>query len=180
MNERIDTRRIDSGWRLLAVNGKQERLARFHLERAGLEVYLPMRLIVHRGQSSARPFFPGYLFVHVTEATSWLTILSTIGVKSVVGRGGGEPAPLPLSVVDAMRRREVEGFIPLDPVPDAPCGFEAGQKVRLGVGRFGATLDAVFEERVDKDRCRLLITFIGRESARVVPLAHVAALGQAS
>lgn len=180
MNERIDTRRIDSGWRLLAVNGKQERLARFHLERAGLEVYLPMRLIVHKGQSSARPFFPGYLFVHVTESTSWLTILSTIGVKSVVGRGGGEPAPLPLDVIRKMRAREVKGFIPLDPLPDEPCAFEAGQKVQIGVGRFGASIDAVFQERIDKDRCRLLITFIGRESARVVPLAHVAALGQAS
>jgi len=180
VNAMIDDRRIDSGWRLLAVNGKQERLARFHLERAGLEVYLPMRLIVHKGQSSARPFFPGYLFVHVTSTTSWLTILSTIGVKSVVGRGGGEPAPLPLKVINDMRKREENGFIPLDPLPDTPCAFDPGQKVQLGVGRHGATLDAVFKERVDKDRCRLLITFIGRESARVVPLAHVAALGQAS
>lgn len=165
----------DSGWRLISTNGKQERLAKHYLRAAGHEVWLPMMVKTSRkGDTFAVPFFPGYLFVRVDDNTSWLSILSTVGVKAVIGKGGGKPAPVPARDFSILRERERDGFMKLDPPPELPCPHKEGDPVKYAVGNEGATIDAVFKERLDKNRCRILVTVIGRARVHTVPLAQVA------
>lgn len=159
----------EARWHLLCVNGRQERLARAYLQRARHEVYLPLRLIQGRDKVYGKPLFPGYLFVRVHADAEWRDIFCTPGVAGVYS-AGDRPAALPKAAVAEMRNREEGGFVRLVGDvggPPVECAYKSGQRVRIGV------LEAIFQERVDGNRCRLLVSLCGADSRPVVPMSQV-------
>jgi transcription antitermination factor NusG len=159
----------EARWHLICTNGRQERLARAYLKRAGHEVYLPMRLVSGRNRVFGQALFPGYLFVRVHDSAEWRDIFATPGVAGVYS-AGDRPASVRKAVVDELLSREDGGFIRLvgDPGgPPLPCQFTAGQRVKVGA------LEAIFLERVDATRCRLLVSLCGADSKPVTPLTQV-------
>lgn len=167
-------------WYAVVAHAGRERLAKYHLNRQGFDVYLPMRAPLGVGRAGVaaepRPMFPRYLFVSVDlNAPGWRSIYSTIGVASVLMTGTGEtarPRPVPNALIERLQAREVDGLVVLDErEPETPCRHKAGDKGRIGIGRF-ADMDAVFIERVDKNRAALLVSLLGRDHRVVTHLAH--------
>ena len=106
-------------WYLIHSHPHAELKALQHLRRQGFDTYLPrylkQRRHARRLEKVPAPLFPSYLFAAVDMSRQrWLSIDSTIGVTRLV-RNGNEPAVVPVSIVEALRRREnADGFVQLD------------------------------------------------------------------
>jgi transcriptional antiterminator RfaH len=153
-----------------------EAKASAHLQRQGFETYLPRylkkRRHARRTETVAAPLFPRYLFVAVDMTTQrWLSIRSTIGVTRLVC-DGDRPAPVPISVFDALKHREdANGLIQLDHKPR----FSPGEKVCVLEGAFQDCL-GLYEGMDSNERVTILLDLLGRkvrvslQSEALVPL----------
>ncbi len=162
-------------WYVAQSQPHAESKAAWHLERQGFKTYVPRylkrRRHARRTETVATPFFPRYLFVAVDLATQpWLSIRSTIGVSRLVCNGN-VPAPVPLAVLDALKRREDEnGFIVLNNRPR----FAPGDSVRVVDGAFAACV-GLFEGLRDGERVAVLLDLLGRKVRVVLDDLSVAA-----
>ncbi|PIW46999.1 MAG: transcriptional activator RfaH [Zetaproteobacteria bacterium CG12_big_fil_rev_8_21_14_0_65_54_13] len=156
-------------WFAIRVKPRQESLAAANLERQGFRVYLPMMntRISHAGKVSwqPRPFFVGYLFVHLArDEQRWTTIRSTVGVLAPVVFGTFYP-PLNDQVIALLQaRHDEDGLISFSSTPEAP--FKAGEKVRMLDGSLKG-LEGVFIEMRGQDRALILLDWM-KKSMRVV------------
>jgi transcriptional antiterminator RfaH len=161
-----------SRWFVLTTHWRQEKLALDNLRRQGFDAYLPMQqtLIRPRGQPERivpLPFFPRYVFTKVDMgAPGWTAIYSTRGVVGVLPTGEAGTRVLGRLVAD-LRTREEAGFLKLLP-GQLPCRWAAGDRVT-----YGAFVDALFVERVDERRCRILVSLLGVDSQQVVDLTEI-------
>ncbi|WP_018294631.1 transcriptional activator RfaH [Mariprofundus ferrooxydans] len=169
----------DKQWFAIRVKPRQESLAAANLERQGFEVYLPMinTRISHAGKVSwqPRPFFAGYLFVHLSiDEQRWTTIRSTVGVLAPVAFGTFYP-PLSDQVIALLQARHDEnGLITISSTPESP--FRAGEKVRMLDGAMKG-LEGVFIEMRGQDRALILLDWM-KKSMRVVANTAVLASGR--
>ncbi|TLS66277.1 transcriptional activator RfaH [Mariprofundus erugo] len=165
MNE-SDSRSV---WFAVRTKPRKEHVARANLEQQGIEVYLPLinTRIAHAGKVSwqPRPFFTGYLFVHLSrEQQRWTTIRSTVGVLAPVVFGHFYP-PIQNAVIEALQLRHDEhGYISLSQTPDAP--FKPGERVRLLDGALKG-LEGIFVEMRGPDRALVLLDWM-QKHMRVV------------
>ena len=162
-------------WHVVQTHVHSENKAAAHLLRQGYDVYLPRylkrRRHARRVENVPAPLFPRYLFVgfDVTVAR-WRSIQSTPGVSSLVCNRN-EPAVLPGSVVEELRRREDDnGFIRFDLLPQ----YAPGDKVRVVDGVFGDSF-GLFEGTADRDRVAILLDLLGRKVRVVLDRESVAA-----
>jgi transcriptional antiterminator RfaH len=164
-----------SRWYVVHTHPNAEAKAATHLGRQGFLTYLPRyrkkRRHARRVEIIHAALFPRYLFVAIDVAVQrWLSINSTVGVTALVCNGD-EPAPVPASVLDALRSREDEhGLIRLSARPP----FAAGEKVRLLEGAFVDCL-GLFEEMKDNERVSVLLDLLGRKVRVFLNLESVAA-----
>lgn len=181
IEERAPSDRAASGevrqgpaWYVVLAHSGRERQARDHLERQSYEVYLPMKLHTSKkGELSARPFFPRYMFVRVDLTSQpWRPILSTLGVQSML-MGGDHPMWIAEGLVQRIKAHEIGGFIKLSDRPKAACPFEVGQRLKVVSGPF-EKFEAVFSEPVDANRVAILVSLLGRDSRVVLQLDQVA------
>jgi transcriptional antiterminator RfaH len=162
-------------WYVVRTQPRAESKACTHLGRQGFETYLPRyfkrRRHARRVETIQAPLFPSYLFIAIDrEKQRWRSISSTVGVSHLVCNGE-EPAPVPDSVIGALRDREDEtGLIRL---PVRPA-FESGDKVRLLDGAF---VDCVglFEGMKDIERVSVLLDLLGRKVRVLLDADAVAA-----
>jgi len=152
-------------WFALRTRPRKETLARDQLQNQGFEVYLPMvnTRITHARKVSwqPRPFFPGYLFVHLSrDEQRWTTIRSTVGVLAPVSFGDYHPS-LPDAVIEALRARHDEhGYIQIGRLPESP--FRAGENVRMHDGSLKG-FEGVFVEMRGSDRALILLNWMQRQ-----------------
>jgi transcriptional antiterminator RfaH len=150
-------------WFVVQTRPRAESTAVAHLNRQGFETYLPCYLKkcrhARRVENVPAALFPRYVFVAIDMATQrWRAISSTIGVSRLVC-SGEEPAPVPDSVLAALRGREDEnGLISL---PTRPR-FELGDKVRLLDGAFADCI-GLFDGMRDIERISVLLDLLGRK-----------------
>ena len=140
---------------------KEDFLAR-QFEAQGIEVYFPrirVRVVNPRARK-LRPYFPGYIFVHVDmDLTSWSSLQWLPGAAGLVSFGG-EPASVPVDLINAIRKR-------VDEVNtsgrDLIKGLSQGQLVTIQAGPF-AGHEAIFDARLSGDeRVRVLLKLINRQ-----------------
>jgi transcriptional antiterminator RfaH len=152
-----------SRWYVAQTHPHAEAKASWHLERQGFETYLPRylkkRRHARRTEAVAAPLFPRYLFVSIDMMTQrWLSIGSTIGVSRLVC-DGDRPAAVPMSVFDALKRREdANGLIHLDQKPR----FLPGDKVCVLDGAFQDCL-GLYEGMSSNERVTILLDLLGRK-----------------
>jgi len=163
-----ETNSVEPGCRLwfaVRTGPRKETLARDQLQNQGFEVYLPMvnTRITHARKVSwqPRPFFPGYLFVHLgRDEQRWTTIRSTVGVLAPVSFGDYHP-PLPDAAIEALRARHDEsGLISVVKQPESP--FRAGENVRMHDGSLKG-FEGVFVEMRGSDRALILLNWMQRQ-----------------
>jgi transcription elongation factor/antiterminator RfaH len=140
---------------------KEDFLAR-QFEAQGVKVYNPrirVRVVNPRARK-VRPYFPGYIFVQVDlekisrSALQWLP--GSAGLVSF----GGEPACVPDSLINAIRKR-VDEVNASD--RDLIQGLSRGQLVTIQAGPF-AGHEAIFDARLSGDeRVRVLLKLINKQ-----------------
>jgi transcriptional antiterminator RfaH len=164
-----------TNWYVAHTQANCEAKACWHLRNQGFAVYLPRYL---KRRSHARrvelvpvPLFPRYLFLALDLAVArWRAIRSTVGISDLVCNGD-RPAPVPPSVVEAIKAREDEsGMVPM---ATAPC-FRKGERVEILEGALGG-LTGLFECATDQERIVLLLDLLGRQVRVTVPTATVKA-----
>lgn len=145
-------------WYAVRTKPRRELFAAAQLERAGLEVYVPQLRVNRRHGKVAvhEPFFPGYLFAQLDPARSEIHLANyTPGVVQVVGYGG-EPWPVPESLVTSIRERLTRGNA------QQVNGYRRGDRVIVTHGPL-AGIEAIFECNLTATgRVRVLIQMLQR------------------
>ena len=97
-----------------------------------------------------------------TVTDNWAPIRSTVGVSKLV-RFGGEPAPVPDNLIEALRARENK-----QGVQDVPLhSYQRGQKVRIEEGPFMG-YEGIFLAKTGEERVLVLLDVVGKQAkARV-------------
>jgi len=163
-------------WFAIRTKPRREFYARKNLIQQGYETYLPVvkRLISHARKKSIepRPFFAGYLFIHVDpDQCNWPAVNSTYGVLCAVRFGDVYP-PVPDGLIAELRRREdPSGLISLDPIKMVP--YKPGDKVFVRRGE--GLIDAIFQGMTAEDRALVLIELLKRQIRVEVPVASIEA-----
>ncbi len=166
-------------WSIVVTKQHEERTARENIENQHFETYLPM--LIKDGKPTPRkpkpglvaePFFKTYLFVRFDPTVGgWRRILGTRGVRAMF-MAGERPLAVPDHVVEMIRAREENGFIKIADVDgEVENRWQRGDKVRIN-GRT-ADYDAVFQERIDRNRALVFISLLGRSVPKAVHLLEV-------
>ncbi|MBL26507.1 MAG: transcriptional activator RfaH [Rhodospirillaceae bacterium] len=159
-------------WYVVHTLPQSEGRAVTNLKRQGFETWLPeyRRRRRHAGRSEivARPVFPRYLFVHLDlAAEQWRRILSTYGVRSLVGNSDG-PTPIDDAVVKGLRGGcDADGYVIL-----SAESFQSGDPVRIVAGPL-ADLEGIFQARDDDERVVVLLGLLGRSISVTVPSTDI-------
>jgi len=140
---------------------KEDFLAR-QFEMQGVKVYHPrirVRAVNPRARK-VRPYFPGYIFVQADlDLISRSTLQWRPGAAGLVSFGG-EPASVPESLINAIRRRVDE--VNVSDV-ERLRGLSQGQLVTIQAGPF-AGHEAIFDARLSGDeRVRVLLKLINKQ-----------------
>jgi transcription antitermination factor NusG len=106
-------------WYALWTRSRHEQVVRDQLQQKRIEAFLPTVTRWSRWKDRKKqidwPLFPGYCFARFDPAER-LLVLKCVGVVSIVGFEGGEPAPIPEHEIHGIRRL-IESRLAYDPCP---------------------------------------------------------------
>jgi transcriptional antiterminator RfaH len=123
-----------------------------------------------RGRPAAdAPLFVNYLFVAIVDR--WWEANYCPGVIRLLF-DGERPAKVRDGVVEAIRAREVNGFVVL---PEAPGRLKAGDRVRVIHGPFTG-LPGLYAGMSSRDRVRVLLSLFGSTRPVMMPAADIEAV----
>lgn len=118
-------------WYAAYVKHQHEKKAAAHLQRKGVDVFLPeqkvSRVWKDRKKLLSLPLFPGYLFLR-SDLRDRIEILNTPGIFFLV-ENAGRSCPIPDHEIDAIRRVANSGL----PAREHPF-ITAGDRVRVRSG----------------------------------------------
>lgn len=150
-DERDDAEGHPARWFAVTVKPQHEQTAEKGLAAKGFETYLPLYLAVRKWSDRTKtlqlPLFPGYVFCRFGR-TDHTTVLRTPGVRTIVSFDG-EPAPVPVSELDAVRQMLASGSL-VEPWPF----LEAGQRIRIASGPLSGMEGTLVET---PESCRLVV-----------------------
>jgi len=151
-------------WLCAFTKARQEEFAALHLQRQGMEVFLPKlkyrRLLHGEVVWQIGPMFPRYLFLRTHESDAVARVRSTLGVVKLVAFGG-KPAVVPEEVIEILRDHCKEGVC----VAGEPA-FKQGQKVKILAGPY-AGMEAIFERETSQKERVIILLEIMASVARV-------------
>ena len=162
-------------WFTIRTKVHKENLARGQYARQGYEVYLPQTLKTRRHarrvENVIRPFFTGYLFLHLApEERNWVTIGSTIGSVGAVHFGDQYP-PVPDWMIENLQAREDEqGLISTFEIDTS--SLKKGKRIKIHSGELEG-LEGIFQEMRGEDRAIVLLEMLRRKIIATVPLTSV-------
>lgn len=154
-NDGPESANVEESWFCLRTKPRREEFARTHLERQGIESFLPKikqkRLRGTEIRWKVVPLFSRYLFFKHPTAASFRSIEATRGVSGIVSFGGAA-ASVPLAIIDEIRRRCVDDVVEL-----AEADFKKGESVQILAGPYEG-MEAVFDRQTsDRDRVVVLL-----------------------
>jgi transcription antitermination factor NusG len=147
-------------WYVINTKPKKE----FQVERlfaeGGLTFYNPK----YRHENRISPFFPGYGFLRFEYPEQYQLVKYTRGVKRVVGNREG-PIPLPETVIQEIKAREIEGLIELEKHGEAP---QVGDQIEVAEGPLKG-LKGVFQKEIgDKERVMILLSYVSYQGQLLI------------
>lgn len=150
-DERNGVDRQVAPWFAVTVRPQHELSAEKGLAAKGFETYLPLYLAVRKWSDRTKtlqlPLFPCYVFCRFGR-TEHAAVLRTPGVRTIVSFDG-EPAPVPASELDAVKKMLSSGSI-VEPWPF----LEAGQRIRIASGPLSGVEGMLVETQ---ESCRLVV-----------------------
>jgi transcriptional antiterminator RfaH len=164
-------------WYVLRSKPRKENVVWEQVCAKKIEGYYPRIRVnpVNPRSRKIRPYFPGYLFVHVDLDDVGLSTLNwmphTLGLVSF----DGVPAPVPDNFVHALRKKLAEINEAGGEIFD---GLKQGDPIRIEDGPF-AGYEALFDARLTgRERVRVLLQMLGDE--RIVSVeVHVSQISKA-
>jgi transcriptional antiterminator RfaH len=160
-------------WYAVYTQPRGEAIAAENLLRQQFEIfyprYLKRRSHARKVETVPAPLFPRYIFITFNaDDPSWRVVRSTRGVIDLV-RNGQDPAPVPESIIEEIRRRQDEdGYVILA----RHIKLGRGDKIRIEGGPFAA-YEAIFETMRDNERVVALLSLMGRQVLVNVPITAV-------
>lgn len=165
---------VGMSWVVATTHPHSEAIAVENLQRQGFVTYCPQirkrRSHARRIEMVLRPLFPGYVFVGIDARMRWRSILSTMGVRTLV-RFGDDPATIADAFIEGLRAREVDGAVVR---PASP--YQVGQTVQIAGGPFDGVVTKILELD-ERDRIVVLLDVMNRgvktklESNQVTPVS---------
>ncbi len=173
MNELLSVPDGDLRWYCLRARPRQEHLAAERLRaQYGVEVYGPRiryRKVTRRGTVwFVEALFPGYLFARFDAAADLRRVQYAAGVTGVV-RFSGKPAVVPEETIANLRSAMSDGEIKVFVEP-----FKAGDRVEVVEGPFRGLEAVITQVLPARERVRVLLEFLGRETAAEISYAQLA------
>ena len=153
-------------WYALRSKSQKEEILSDQVAKRGYEVFYPRVKVcpINPRARRIRPFFPGYVFVHVNIEEVGLSCFRWMPYSLGLVSFGGEPAYIPDSALVSIRRH-VEAL-------NGRREFESdnlskGDMVRIIDGPL-VGYEAIFDARMSgSERVRVLLTFISGRGAQV-------------
>lgn len=155
-------------WYLIHTKPRQESVAEQNLTRQDYDVYLPLiqqqRRRCGRWIQVIEPLFPRYLFINVRPGYDDISpVRYTSGVHNFV-RFTGEPAIVPGSVIDTLKRTADDRTgLHKAKLP----AFQNGDTVTIESGAL-ANLQAIVWDESGEERVMVLLKILGRETVVMV------------
>jgi len=160
----------DVHWFALWTRSRHEQVVREQLTHKHIEVFLPTVTRWSRWKDRKKkvdwPLFPGYCFARFNPRER-LPVLKCAGVVSIISSEGGEPAPIPETEIDGIRRL-VESDLAFDPCPM----IHEGMLVEVMHGPLRGVIGRLLRKN-DKARLVLSVDLIGQAVSVEVDAADV-------
>ena len=161
-----------TAWYALRSKPHKENMLFGQLKAHGIETYFPVLRVkpVNPRSRKERPYFPGYVFIHVDLAEQGFTSLNLLPGASGLVAFGGEPGAIPDQLIDAIRQH-VEKINRAG--GERLAGLKKGDRVQIESGPF-AGYEAIFDASlVGSERVRVLLQLMQGRAMRVEMLARV-------
>jgi len=147
-------------WFVINTKPKKE----FQVERlfseGGFEFYYPK----YQHENRIKPFFPGYGFLFFDFPSQYQLVKYTRGVKRVVGNQEG-PIPIPETVIQKIKAREVNGLIELEKHGEEP---KVGDEIEVVEGPLKG-LKGIFKKEIgDKERVMILLSYVSYQGQLLI------------
>ena len=137
-----------------------------------IEAYLPrIRVMtVNPRARKIRPYFPGYIFVHVDLSRISISILQWVPGAVGIVSFGGEPASVTDGLINSLQKRLEEINLP----GENPSDLKQGMAVIIQNGPF-AGYEAIFDTRLSgSDRVRILLSLLCNRQVPVeIPAGYI-------
>ncbi len=158
-------------WIVVQTKSNCENKATLNLKGQGYNVFFPkLNKKISRFNkfiNTIKPLFPGYIFVSINSNQNWSKIKSTFGVLRIL-KFSDYLCFLPSDVVESIKRRcDINGFA-------NDKKYMKGEKVKF-LKNNQISLDAVFEEQIDKKRSFVFINFLNQKVKATVATRHLEA-----
>lgn len=160
-------------WFVARTKPNREDLAHRSLGIRGVDVFLP-RIVEDERYASLfprlqpAPLFPGYLFVRMDLPVDYPRVVWAPGIRELLCLGGG-PVPVGDQVIEQIRLRcDDRGVVH---VPRSP--WNRGDRVEIASGPFAGLLATVETVMPRRQRIKLLIDFLARQTSIDMPLTAV-------
>lgn len=140
----------------------EERIRLRKLEEAFGDILIPsenvVQLVKGQKQTTARKFFPGYIFVEMfLNEDTWHLVKGTNKVTGFVG-GKTRPTPVPPDEVVRVTQQMAVGA----EKPKPKVNFSEGEAVRVVDGPFSNFNGTVEEINLEKGKVKVLVSIFGR------------------
>ena len=160
-------------WYALHSKPNKEELLWDQLAIRRIETYYPrIRVqVINPRARKIRPYFPGYIFVHVDLEQTGISTLQWIpGARGLVAFGG-EPANVPEGLIRLLQNRVEEINAAGGELLEA---LKVGDKVLVNEGPF-AGYEAIFDARISgTERVKVLLKFLnGRQTSVELPVGYI-------
>lgn len=164
-----NVRASDVEWYLMQSKVRQERVAKFNLQRLGITTLCPLfnRVKGSRGKlhKVEEALFPGYLFVQVNITSEFRKVAYAKGVLRIV-MFGSKPAVVGEDIIHSIKSRMKDGYVVVSALSTAQ--LNPGQTVRVKSGPFNG-FEAIFEQEFSgTQRVALLMKVVGYQGRIII------------
>ena len=154
------------GWYVLHSKPQKEQWLHKQLNALNIDVFYPY-LTTKNGKlhsCTAKPYFPGYLFVNVDLQLTGLSMLQWIPGSLGLVSFGGEPASVPETLLQRIRHRVSEIN---NAAKEMLSGLNPGDEVVIHSGPF-AGYDAIFCSRLrDSERVQVFLRVLQDQRMKI-------------
>jgi transcriptional antiterminator RfaH len=156
-------------WFVVYCKPHKEAFAQLHLERRGIEVFVPMLRLPEYLERRRRvvPLFPGYMFVNVDIEREFSTVAWAPGVSRFVSPKGS-PAPIDRDVVAFLKSHADEAGV-VTARPD----LRVGQSVEITAGPFDGLIGIIQRPPNARGRVKVLMKLLNQQPVRVEVPVHL-------